>query len=366
MTPRKKILFVIGSPNQTSQMHQIASLLPDYDCYFSQLYSKHPAIRFAVARGWADRTILAGEFRRKGDAYLKAHDLRNDYARQIYGHDYDLVVVCSDLLVTKELRKMKTVFVQEGMTDPITRWARFTHWLGLPGYFAANTAYNGCSNICDIYCTASPGYRDQFGRMGTDPGKIVVTGIPNYDNAAALLQNDFPHRGYVMVATSDIRETMRKEDRPAFIRDCVRIAGSRQLLFKLHPNEEKERAIAEIREWAPSALVYTEGKTEQMIANCEELITQYSTVVYIGIALGKKVHSYFDVEHLKRLAPIQNGGTSAAAIASLCRRYIEFKGPKDEFLRTHRTAITTFSVHERESAHYHRYPNSQGVLPSAR
>ena len=364
MIPRKKILFIIGSPNQTSQMHQIASLLGDYDCYFSQLYSKHPFIRFAVSLGLADRMILAGEFRRKGDAYLKAHGLRNDYARRVYGHDYDLVVLCSDLLVTKELRKMKTVFVQEGMTDPLTPWSRFTHWLGLPSYWAANTSYNGCSNICDIYCAASPGYKEQFARMGTDPGKILVTGIPNYDNAAALLKNDFPHRGYVMVATSDIRETMKKEDRPAFIRQCVRIAAGRQLLFKLHPNEEKERAIAEIREWAPFAMVYTEGKTEQMIANCEELITQYSTVVYIGIALGKKVHSFFDVEQLKRLAPIQNGGASAAAIAALCRRYIEFNGPKDEFLRTTRTAITTISVHERESANHYRYSDPQGVFPS--
>lgn len=308
--------------------------------------------------------ILAGEFKRKGDAYLKAHGLRNDYARSVYGHDYDLVVLCSDLLVTKELRQFKTVFVQEGMTDPITSWARFTHWLGLPGYWAANTSYNGCSNICDIYCAASPGYKEQFARMGTDAGKIVVTGIPNYDHAAVLHQNDFPHRGYVMVATSDIRETMRKEDRPAFIRECVRIAGSRQLLFKLHPNEKRDRALAEIRQWAPGSLVYTEGKTEQMIANCQELITQYSTVVYIGIALGKKVHSYFDVEKLKWLAPIQNGGVSAASIAQLCRRYIEFKGPKDEFLRTTRTAITTISVHERESANYHRRPNPEGIYPS--
>ena len=201
--------------------------------------------------------------------------------------------------------------------------------------------------------------------MGTASSKIVVTGIPNYDNAAALLDNDFPHRGYVMVATSDIRETMRNEDRPAFIQECVRIAGGRQLIFKLHPNEDRERAIAEIRQGAPMAMIYTEGTTEEMIANCEELITQYSTVVYIGIALGKKVHSYFDVDQLKRLAPIQNGGTSAAAIANLCRRYIEFKGPKDEFLHTTRKAITTISVHERESANYHRYTDPEGVFPSA-
>ena len=336
MSVRKKILFTIGSPNQASQMHQIASLLPDYDCYFSQLYSNHPVIRIAKRMGLLDTTILAGEFKRKGDAYLEKHRLRNDYARSIYRNSYDLVLLCTDVLVTKELRQMKTVWVQEGMTDPITPWGRWTHGLGLPGYFAKNTAFNGSSNICDIYCAASEGYKDQFNQRGTDISRIVVTGIPNYDNAAVFLNNDFPHRGYVLVATSDIRETFNTEDRPAFIRHCVRIAGNRQLIFKLHPNEKKDRAVPEIKENAPGALIYTEGNTEHMIANCSELITQYSTVVYIGIALGKKVHSYFDVELLKRLAPVQNEGRSAYHIADVCRHYIEFKGAPGEFLHKYR------------------------------
>jgi hypothetical protein len=336
MALRKKILFTIGSPNQTSQMHQIASQLSDYDCYFSQLYSKHPIVRLVQRTGLLDTTILAGEFRRKGDAYLERHQLRNDYARGIYNNSYDLVLMCSDLLVTGELRKMKTIWVQEGMTDPITGWGRMTRNLGLPGYFAKNTAYNGSSNICDIYCAASEGYKEQFTRLGTDASRIVVTGIPNYDNAAVFLDNNFPHRDYVLVATSDIREAFNRDDRPAFIRRCVEIAGNRKLIFKLHPNEKKERAVAEIKEIAPSALVYTEGNTEHMIANCEELITQYSTVVYIGIALGKKVHSYFDVDQLKRLAPIQNGGVSASRIADVCRQYIEYKGKPGDFLPRYR------------------------------
>jgi hypothetical protein len=367
MPLRKKILFIIGSPNQASQMHQIASHLADYDCFFSQIYSKHPVIRAVVRTGLLDTTILAGEFRRKGDAYLERHGLRNDYAQSVYHHRYDLVVLCSDLLVTKELRRMKTIWVQEGMTDPVTDWGKMMWRLGLPGYFAANTAFNGCSDICDVYCAASEGYREQFADRGTDPAKIFVTGIPNYDHAAAFLNNDFPHRGFVLAATSDIRETFNKDDRPAFIRKCVRIANGRQLIFKLHPNEKKERAVSEIRQWAPSALIYTEGNTEHMIANCEELITQYSTVVYIGIALGKKVHSYFDVEGLRNLTPIQNGGISAAIIAEVCRRYIEFRGRKEEFLRLQRTSINTKALHERERTNdtYH-YSNEDGVFPSAR
>lgn len=365
MFRKKKILFIIGSPNQASQMHQIALQLPEYECFFSQLYSKHPVIRAVVRTGMLDTTILAGEFRRKGDEYLSKHHLRNDYARSIYYNNYDLAVLCTDLLVTKELRKMKTVWVQEGMTDPITPWARLTRRIGLPAYWAKNTAYNGSNNICDIYCAASQGYKEQFSQLGTDASRIFVTGIPNYDNAAAFLHNDFPHRGYVLVATSDIREAFNKDDRPAFIRNCAEIAGGRQLAFKLHPNEQKDRAISEIRRFAPSdALIYTEGNTDHMIANCDELITQYSTVVYTGIALGKKVHSYFDVEKLKKLSPVQNGGASAGHIADICRRYVEFRGDREEFLEKTQTSKTGANERERTKG-YHHYSNQEGVIPAA-
>src|ERR1700742_1642247 len=101
MTRRKKILFLIGSPNQTRQMHQIASRLSEYDCYFSQIYSKHPVISRIVQSGLLDHTIFSGEFKKKADAYLLQHSLRNDYARSIYNNEYDLALLCTDLLVTK-------------------------------------------------------------------------------------------------------------------------------------------------------------------------------------------------------------------------------------------------------------------------
>ena len=56
-----------------------------------------------------------------------------------------------------------------------------------------------------------------------------------------------------------------------------------------------------------------------MIANCDVLVTQFSSTAYVGLALGKEVHSYFDVEELGRLCPIQNGSTSARRIADVCR-----------------------------------------------
>jgi hypothetical protein len=78
-------------------------------------------------------------------------------------------------------------------------------------------------------------------------------------------------------------------------------------------------------------MIYKDGNTAHMIANCCELITQYSTVVYTGIALGKKVHSWFDINELHELAPLQNEGTSAKAIAALCREYLNHMGTKKSF-----------------------------------
>jgi hypothetical protein len=59
-----------------------------------------------------------------------------------------------------------------------------------------------------------------------------------------------------------------------------------------------------------------------MIANCAVLVTRYSSVVYVGLALGKEVHADIDVVTLRRLMPIQNGGTSARRIAAVCRRFL--------------------------------------------
>ena len=66
------------------------------------------------------------------------------------------------------------------------------------------------------------------------------------------------------------------------------------MLFKFHPNEVMDRAVAEVKQYAPpGTMIFTEGNTEEMIANSVELITQYSTVAYVALALGIPVHSYF-------------------------------------------------------------------------
>ena len=95
-----------------------------------------------------------------------------------------------------------------------------------------------------------------------------------------------------------MRETYKYENRKKFIKRALKIANGRQLIFKLHPNELVERAKQEINLYAPGALVYSQGKTEEMIANCDILITRFSSVVYVGLALGKEVYSDFDLEML--------------------------------------------------------------------
>ncbi len=327
----QRILFMTGSMNQTLQMHSIAAQLPDADCWFSQLFSDSPLLNYFLNHtSVLNSTILSRKFRQQAETYLRQQGAQIDYGAKL--HKYDLIVYCSDMIVPNRLKQYKSVWVQEGMIDRYTFKSELVKRAGLPAYWCGDTSLNGSSNKCDIYCVASAGYQQFFAARGTRASKMVVTGMPNYDNLEQYRNNDFPHHNYVMVATTDMRETYRYENRPAFITHATRIADGRQMLFKLHPNENKERAITEIEKYAPAGtLIYSSGNTNHMIANCCELITQYSTVVYTGIALGKKVHSWFDVDELERLMPVQNGGESAAHIAHVCRCYLNHQGDKTTF-----------------------------------
>jgi hypothetical protein len=169
---------------------------------------------------------------------------------------------------------------------------------------------------------ASEGYRDFFIRKGVRPDKIVVTGIPNFDDCRRYCSNAFPYRHYVLVCTSPLREIFRREDRTAFIRRAVELAGQRRLLFKLHPNENVERATREIHRHAPGAMVFPTGSAEEMIANCDVLITRFSSTVFVGLALGKETYSDFDMDELRRLMPVQNG-SAALNIANVCRPLLD-------------------------------------------
>lgn len=330
---KKKLLFITGTMNQTSQMLQIAHELPEYDCWFSQIFADSPLINFVISyTSLINTTIISNHYKTQSEAFLREKGHQIDYSAA--KNQYDLVVYCSDLVIPDRLLRGKTLWVQEGMTDPYSLWSRVVRKFNLPPYLTGNTSLNGSSNVCDIYCAASEGYKDYFTMRGTEGGKIFATGIPNFDNIRQFTFNDFPHKNYVMVATTDMRETYRIDNRKAFIKRCVEIADGRKLLFKLHPNEVIERAIDEIKLYAPKdSLIYWGGNTNEMIANSVELITQYSTVAYVGLALGIPVHSYFDVDELKRLAPIQNIGISAKNIAHIARNFVNFEGKKEDFVK---------------------------------
>ncbi len=312
------VLFICGSMNQTTMMHQIYDHLSDFNCYFSPYYSDG-IINFFSKTELLNFSILGGQFRQRTIEYIAANNLKLDLGGK--DRNYDIVVTCSDLIIPKNIRNKKVVLVQEGMTDPenfiylLVKYLKFPRWL-------ASTSTTGLSDAYDKFCVASPGYRKLFINKGVDPNKIVITGIPNFDNCKNYLRNNFPHKHYVLAATSDTRETYKYENRKKFIKKVVEIADGREIIFKLHPNENFKRSTKEINKYAPGALVYTSGNTEHMIANCDVLVTRFSSVVYVGLALGKKVYSEFDLEELKLLQPVQNGGKSANYIAELIRKML--------------------------------------------
>ena len=318
---RKRIFFICGSMNQTTQMHQISKHLSDYEHSFSPYYC-NGFDEILRRLGLIEFTIAGNKVVGRCRTYLQNHGLHIDY--QGKNGPYDLVVTCSDVYIQKNIRDDRIVLVQEGITDPesimfhlVRRFRFLPRWIG-------GTATTGLSDAYRTFCVASEGYRDFFIRKGVRPEKIVVTGIPNFDDCRRYCTNDFPYRHYVLACTSPLREIFRREDREAFIRRAVEIAGGRQLIFKLHPIENVERATREIRAHAPGAMVFATGSAEEMIANCDVLITRFSSTAFVGVALGKETYSDFDIDELRRLMPLQND-SAALNIANVCRRVLEEK-----------------------------------------
>ncbi|MBK6505757.1 MAG: hypothetical protein IPG02_08835 [Ignavibacteria bacterium] len=315
----KNILYICGSRNQTIMLHRISQNIPGYNHYFTPYYADGIE-RVAARLGLLDFSVLGGEFYRQSTEYFAANNLQLDFRGE--AREYELVIICSDLIIPKNIKGKRIVLVQEGMTDPENLPYKMVKKLGIPYYFGG-TAATGLSDMYEIFCVASEGYRELFEMKGVKPEKIRVTGIPNFDNCAENLDNDFPHKGYALVCTSDARETYKTENRKKFILKAKGLSEGKQMIFKLHPNENVPRATREINKYAPGSIVYHKGKTDEMVANCDILITHYSSVVYVGIALGKKVHSSFDINELHRLSPIQNKGASASIIAGECLKLLE-------------------------------------------
>ncbi len=318
---RRRVLFIGGSMNQTTMMVQIAEHLGHHDCWFTPHYTDGVLLKLENRR-LLEWTVAGKRHQERSLRYLHELGLQIDLRGE--RNDYDLVVTCADLIVPKNIRNKPIVLVQEGMTDPENLLYYLVKHLKLPRYLASTSTF-GLSDAYVKMCVASEGYREHFERKGVRRNKIVVTGIPNFDNCAAYrdVPCQKPEQPYVLVATSDARETFKFEDRERFIRTAVQIAGERALVFKLHPNENVERAVREIARWAPQASVLFDCDINPLIAHCDALVTRFSTVVYVGIALGKTVYSEFPLESLYHMCPIQNGGRSAQSIARVCQGVLD-------------------------------------------
>ena len=216
--------------NQTTQMHKIARELGEFDVHFTPYYADG-LIELLRRAGLMDFTIIGKRWRAQCLRYLREHHLSLDLGGQ--RGPYDLVLTCTDLFIPDNVRAAPGLLVQEGMTDPenwVFRVVQRYPWF--PRYLASTSA-TGLSHWYQKFCVASDGYRELFAKKGVDPGKIVVTGIPNFDDCARYSNNDFPHRGYALVCSSDARETFKLHDRKAFLEQAVRLARGRKLLFKL-------------------------------------------------------------------------------------------------------------------------------------
>jgi hypothetical protein len=301
-------------------MHAVACELPEWDAWFTPFYGDFlvEALRLT---GLAETSIGGNKRVAWCLEYLRDHGRSVDMRGKRGG--YDIVVACTDLVVPRNVRGRPLVVVQEGIVDPAGPLARLCRAVPLLPRWGAGTALTGLSGMFDRFCVASEGYRDFFMARGVDPARLVVTGIPNFDDCARYTRNAFPHRGYVLVCTSDARETMRRDDRGAFLRRAIALAAGRPLVFKLHPNENRARAEAEIRAAAPDALVYAEGSAEEMIANADAVIAQWSSTVFVAAALGKEIHADIPTDEIRKLLPLQNGGQSARNIARVCRELLD-------------------------------------------
>jgi hypothetical protein len=315
----KNVLLICGTLNQTKAMLQIGAELAGYRCYYAPFYCDGHLLR-ASERGQLDFTVLSGPLRERSLQRLR--DARVPIDERGEGRAYDLVVTCTDLIIQQNIKGKRIVLVQEGLTEPegILYW--MVKHLGIPRVFA-NTAAFGLSDAYEVFCVASSGSRDLFVRKGVRPEKIVITGIPTFDNVDAYRDNDFPLHDFVLVCTSNARETFKRDNRKRFLREAVRIAAGRPMIFKLHPAERHDRATREIRSLVPDAVILADGNTEHMIANSAVVVAQYSTVALTAAALGKEVHSYIDPQLLRAILPAQNGGTSARNIADVCRGCLE-------------------------------------------
>ncbi len=125
----KNILYICGSRNQTIMLHRISQNIPGYNHYFTPYYADGIE-RVAARLGLLDFSVLGGEFYRQSTEYFAANNLQLDFRGE--AREYELVIICSDLIIPKNIKGKRIVLVQEGMTDPENLAYKMVKKLGIP------------------------------------------------------------------------------------------------------------------------------------------------------------------------------------------------------------------------------------------
>ena len=318
---KKKILFYCGSANQTSQLFQVSQFLQDeYDCWFSPAYFDDWQ-NLVMRMGLLEMSIVGKRRVNQAIEYLEERNCQIDYRAK--KNQYDMVYLCTDVIQPDAFKKHKKIVVQEGFVLPEDWRApiiKRMSWV----YGWADTALTAQTDNYDYFCAAGEGYRQYFIDRGADPDKVLTTGIPNFDDLKHLKNNPLHEKDFVLIITSAIREAAGRENRKKYLKYALDQADGRDLIFKLHPSENHDRAIREIRRLTQEGVILMEGNTEHMIANSAQVVARASTVIMTALALDIPVCSpAYTTEELEQFRPLQNNGRSAEAIADLGKKLIE-------------------------------------------
>lgn len=323
MTGQRKVLFLVGTMNQLTMQHQVAKELPrDIESWFSPYYFvRSPFFWLAYRAGLLEHTF-GQSIQQKLFSYLRQNQLMIDYRGK--RGPYDLVVMGVDQFIPANIAgsHQKKLLIQEGLIWP-QGWRHRLAGLPFVPRFVANSNAMGLSLDYEVFCVASEGYFEWFAETGIPRERMVVTGIPNFDRIAEdAAGRHFEHSNHLLFATHCLREDLEREARRALLLKAQALADGRKVIVKLHPREDHKRRRREVEKWLPEALVYEDGDTRAMIAQCDVFMTTFSSTVFDAMVLGKRIgHCDLDMERLWSVLPLQHG-RAAKNIADIVARCV--------------------------------------------
>lgn len=333
---RKKVLHFSSLNTFTSQVQRICNDLPDCDHYVivSRGGFRSRKSPFALNSCTLIRRIYPEQ---KASFISPPVSAFQTYKRLFNDADpvFDLLIVYGNAKLPRKLTEIPRVFIQDALAEPVStdspKRTPVTHGhLPLP-----SSSSSGFKDHFELYFLASEGDAQLLESAGIPANRLRVSGVPAFDHLAAFVNRKFRTSPYVLVCTSAIREKGGREDRVAFLEGCRRVAGDRKLIFQLHPLEKHRRAVAEIEKiFGKDSEIFLHSSTGELVANCQELISNGAPALYFALALGKKVHTAVSSGALRRYVPIQNGGNAALLIADILRA--QFLEEELEFLPSQR------------------------------